>query len=40
MQWQKKSGFSLIGTDKENIIMYGESRDMNKYSLLKSEFDL
>lgn len=35
-----KSGFSLVGADKEDIIMYGESRDMNKYSLLKSEFHL
>ena len=35
-----KSGFSLVGTDKEDIIMYGDLRDMNKYSLLKSEFKL
>ena len=33
-----KSGFSLVGTDKEDIIMYDKLRDMNKYSLLKTEF--
>lgn len=33
-----KSGFSFVGTDKEDIVMYDKLRDMNKYSLLKSEF--
>lgn len=35
-----KSGFSFVGTDKEDLVMYGNMRDMNKYSLLKSEFKM
>lgn len=33
-----KSGFSLVGTDKEDIFMYDKFCNMNKYAMLKSEF--
>lgn len=34
-----KSGFSFVGTDKQDIMMYDRLRDMNKYSLLRSDFE-
>ncbi|ALS36555.1 ribosomal-protein-serine acetyltransferase [Enterococcus rotai] len=34
-----KSGFSFVGTDKAEVIMYNEFRDLNKYSLLKADFN-
>lgn len=34
----QKAGFSLVGCHREDIIMYGEFRDMNEYELLRSEF--
>ncbi|MBM7690245.1 GNAT family N-acetyltransferase [Enterococcus ureilyticus] len=33
-----KNGFSFVGTDKSDIIMYDKFRDLNKYSLLKTDF--
>lgn len=33
-----KSGFSFVGTDKSDIVMYNKFRDLNKYSLLKADF--
>ena len=34
-----KNGFSFVGTDKSEFLMYGEFRDLNKYSLLKADFN-
>lgn len=34
----QKAGFSLVGTLKEEILMYEQYRDLNRYELLKSEF--
>lgn len=34
----KKAGFEFVATEKQDLVMYGEFRDMNKYSLLKSDF--
>lgn len=34
-----KSGFSFVGTDKSEVLMYDEFRDLNKYSLLKADFN-
>lgn len=33
-----KSGFTLISTEKEDVFIHGAFRDMNRYSLLKSNF--
>ncbi|MBO0422824.1 GNAT family N-acetyltransferase [Enterococcus plantarum] len=33
-----KNGFSFVGTDKSEVLMYGEFRDLNNYSLLKADF--
>lgn len=32
------AGFSFICTDPQDMVLYGEFRDMNKYVLLKSDF--
>ncbi|MGM0219010.1 GNAT family N-acetyltransferase [Enterococcus sp. AZ126] len=34
-----KNGFSFVGTDKSEILMYDEFRNLNKYSLLKADFN-
>lgn len=34
-----KNGFSFVGTDKAEVKMYNEFRDLNKYSLLKADFN-
>ncbi|GEL66817.1 GNAT family N-acetyltransferase [Marinilactibacillus psychrotolerans] len=33
-----KTGFQLVGTKRQDIIMYDQYRDMNEYYLLKSDF--
>lgn len=33
-----KSGFEFVSTDKEEIMHYGELRDMNRYALLRKDF--
>lgn len=33
-----KCGFEFVGTDKEDVLLHGTLRDMNKYSLLKKNF--
>lgn len=35
-----KCGFEFVGTDKAEILLRDELRDMNKYSLLKKDFQL
>lgn len=34
----QKAGFSFVATDKEDIIMNGQYRDMNRYILLRKDF--
>ncbi|WP_414045053.1 GNAT family N-acetyltransferase [Macrococcus equi] len=34
----KKAGFEFVGVDKQEVILYDEFRDMNRYSLLKKDF--
>ncbi len=35
-----KCGFEFVGTDKAEVLLRDELRDMNKYSLLKKDFQL
>lgn len=34
----EKAGFEFVGVDKQDVVLYGEFRDMNRYSLLKEDF--
>ncbi|MGV2928460.1 GNAT family protein [Macrococcus capreoli] len=34
----EKVGFELSGIDKQDVLLYGEFRDMHRYSLLKQDF--
>ncbi|MGM0124954.1 ribosomal-protein-serine acetyltransferase [Enterococcus sp. AZ194] len=37
-QVAKSSGFTLVGTDRQDVTIYGELRDMNRYALLKEDW--
>lgn len=39
MQIADHCGFSFVGVERAEVKLYGEFRDMNKYSLLKSEYE-
>lgn len=34
----EKAGFEFIGMDKQDVLLYGEFRDMNRYALLKEDY--
>ncbi len=36
----QKCGFIFVATDREDVVRYGEFRDMNRYCLLKNEFSV